>query len=218
MRLFIDLVKLLPTAELWERANIISGSRAKRGDGGILEVQFHRDGVPIRLPLGTEIVFCVKSQGKFDQDPPLVFSDEWERPETDEGFYICRPSYNTVPLNNELNHGDDDDSNDLASLATYAEITWTVPDGEPLTSQTWLHTIDNDIFKGNENVPLDDVPAYPAPGQILTQSDIDTKIPGLSKTYGDLRITTAGLELRDEVTDTWRRLNFHDGQLQYTEL
>ncbi len=52
----------------------------------------------------------------------------------------------------------------------------------------------------------------------LTETLGDARYPGLGTIYGHLRITANGLEIRDTVTNVWRRITFADGQLTFTQL
>lgn len=164
MRIYVDLVTLLPTAELWQRAEIIQNATAKRGDGSPLEIQFHRSGVPERLPLGYVVTFIAKTEGKFDENPALVEIEltDANRPESDTGFYTADPDYNTEPLDEALASGDDDDENDVRALRTDAEISWLAgtPGAKPKSSQTFLLLIQNDVKKGNEGPAASGAPTY----------------------------------------------------------
>jgi hypothetical protein len=170
MRIYIDLVTLIPTSEIYERSQIIQSAGAKRGDGDPLEVLFHRSGVPERLPIGTAITFCGKTAGKQDEDPPLVICQTFLRPLTDEEFYFAEPDYNGEALSQALNSGDGDDGNDISPLLVDGEISWLLPGYDrPRSTKTFTVTIENDVYKGDEALPSPAGPTY------LTQAQSDAR-------------------------------------------
>lgn len=181
MRVYVDIVTLMPTAELWERSPIIQTCTAKRGDGGVLEILFHRSGVPELLPLGTVVTYIVKTRGKFDQNPGLCELEITTRPATGAEFYIGEPDYNTATLDAELESGDGDDSNDVDFVLGDGEISWLLPTpgAKPKSSLTFPVTIYNDVKKGNEGPPASGAPGY----LTAAQSDaryvhaVDGKVP-----------------------------------------
>lgn len=191
MRIFVDLVTLLPTAEIWDRATVVANASAKRGDGSPLEVQFHRSGVPERLPLGTVISFVGKSEGKFDQDPaPVLFElTDAHRPDADAGFYVGYPDYNTAPLDAVLNSGDANDGNDVRVARLDAEISWleATLGAKPKSTQTFLLQVQNDVLKGNEGPPGAGGPTY------LTAAQSDARYAQRGITAPDLRLDITGL-------------------------
>jgi hypothetical protein len=51
------------------------------------------------------------------------------------------------------------------------EITWREGAGEPTSTRTFLVVVENDVNRGDEGVPTDADPPYPAPGSIVLKSD-----------------------------------------------
>lgn len=204
MRIYVDLVTLLPTAEIWERGQIVAPT-AKRGDGDPLEVQFHRSGTPERLPAGTIVTFIIKAQGKFDQSPALVELEIGDagRPASDAGFYTGEPDYNTEPLDTALFSGDANTSNDLRFVLGDGEISWLLPTvgAKPKSSQTFTVTIANDVKKGNEGPPSSGAPTY----LTAAQSDARYARPGLDSIAlpaGRTSLTGGGSTALDGLTTT----------------
>lgn len=200
MRIYIDLVTKLPTSDLWERGQVIPNAYAKLGDGDVVEVMFHRSGTPERLPLGHVVTYCAKLLNKFDSDPALVdvqIGDE-ARPDSDAGFYIIEPDYNTAPLEAAFQSGDSNDSNDVTTVVANGEISWLAPTigAKPKSSRTFPVTIENDVKKGNEGPPSSGSPLY------LTQAESDARyirdqfftveVP-LNAAFVDIDISALGL-------------------------
>jgi len=185
MRIYVDVVTLLPTAEVWDRAQVIAPS-AKRGDGDPLELQFHRSGVPERLPVGTVITFILKTQGRFDQNPALVELQlgDANRPATDTDFYTGEPDYNTGPLNTAFASGDADDTNDLPIVLADGEVSWllSAAGSKPKSTQRFTVTVTNDVKKGNEGLPTDPAPTY------LTAAESDARYAALGTTAPHVRL------------------------------
>lgn len=126
----------------------------KRGDSAQLEIQFVRDTEIVELDQAPEIRFALKPQGEYDADP-VVFSPEFIPPAEPDGFYIARPNFNTTELNELLNHGDDDPTNDVPVVTLMAEFTFREdPESTDWTSTaTFSARVHNDVIKGDEGTP-----------------------------------------------------------------
>ena len=122
----------------------------KRGDGGLLEIEFLRGLSAVDLGANFSVKFGVKLPGRYDEDP-LVFHETFEKVGT---VYVGEPSFNTVALNAALEK-DSDPENDVDSVDVILEVTWSIDAG-----LTWLSTdtvrgvIFNDVVRGDETLPV----------------------------------------------------------------
>jgi hypothetical protein len=130
----------------------VNGVSFKRGDASKVEVIFVTGNTAEDASEDRSITFGIKAAGKFDGDF-LVSASDFTISETS---YVLAPSFNTVELNDLLNSGDDDDTNDVASVAAMLEITWSDDEGDTwLSTNTITATIFNDVVKGVEGTPLE---------------------------------------------------------------
>ncbi len=160
----------------------------------------------VRIEEGATIVLGAKALNNLGGESLLFFAEDFiEGGDEETGFHytsILNTNTETVAtLINAL-------SGNNRSIQIIVDIEIRNIDNSERTTLQFLGLLKADALRGTEGVPSDSDPPYPAPSSLAL----------LSQTYGDLRITTGGLELRDEVTNVWRRINFHDGQLQFTEL
>ena len=168
MKLYVDL----ETLELIEGPGFrtpVSAIRFKRGDAARLEVAFLSGGsvrTHLGLPSAVELQFAAKQEGGYDLGY-LVHSSSWTMPAEGSAspVYECAPSFNTGELNDALGVGVSGGS-EAASIDLMAEITWRVGGGLPTSTRTFRITIDNDVIRGTEGVPVSAAPPYPAPGAI----------------------------------------------------
>lgn len=126
----------------------------KRGDAATLEIAFVEDNaiVPTATLALTDLEVGIKEAGKYDGSF-LVFSDSFT---TDTNYHLISPSFNTTALNEALNSGDADDTNDVASIDTIFEITWSDDSGSTWSStKTITARIFNDVIDGSEGTPLE---------------------------------------------------------------
>ena len=123
----------------------------KRGDAASIELRFVEGTSVVPLESGASIVFGCKESGKYDGDF-LVFTDEY----TSVGdAYLIAPSFNTEALDDALN-SNGDDSDDLPSISTMLEVSWSEDGGASWQStDTITATINNDLYKGVEGTPLE---------------------------------------------------------------
>jgi hypothetical protein len=122
----------------------------KRGDAASVRVSFVNGFTVEPLADGAEIIFGIKSLNKFDSEF-LVSADTYEE---SGDSYVLAPSFNTSELADALNSGDDDGTNDVASLAAMLEISWSEDGGTTWqSSATITANIANDVVKGVEGTP-----------------------------------------------------------------
>ena len=149
MRLYVDVEKgrfvQAPGVGIVQRP-----FQFKRGDGGLLEIEFIRGLSVVDLGADFAVKFGVKLPGRYDEDP-LVFHETFEKVGT---VYVGEPSFNTVALNAALEK-DSDPENDVDSVDVILEVTWSIDAG-----LTWLSTdtvrgvIFNDVVRGDETLPV----------------------------------------------------------------
>lgn len=170
MKLYVDL----ETFELIEGPgfrNPVTSLRFKRGDAATIEVAFLRDGTTAEAigdPASLEMRFGVKPRNRYDVGY-LVHTADWTMPApaATSPVYQCSPSFNTEELNSALNLGSAT-STELSEITLMGEITWREGIGEPTSTRTFLVIVENDVNRGDEGVPESAVPAYPAPGSLIT--------------------------------------------------
>jgi hypothetical protein len=88
----------------------------------------------------------------------------------DTPAYGCAVGFNTLQLNSALNIGSPT-AEELPEVTLMGEITWREGAGEPTSTRTFLVVVENDVNRGDEGVPTDADPTYPAPGTIVLKSD-----------------------------------------------
>ena len=159
MRLYIDI-----STGKWIREPAFSSPVTKvdykRGDTSVLEIGFVQDNALVLLTGSVVIKFGLKEQNKYDADF-LVSHDDFAE-DTGRLLYIGTPNFNTVPLNDLLNHDDADDTNDIAYADTMQEVTYSTDGGVSWAStNTITARVNNDVVKGNEGIPVTGNPIYP---------------------------------------------------------
>jgi hypothetical protein len=164
--------------------NPISSLRFKRGDAARLEVSFLRNGTTpeaIGDPAALELRFGIKPRNRYDVGY-LVHTADWTLPAVDAEtpVYQCAPSFNTTELNAALNVGSTT-STELSEITLMGEITWREGAGEPTSTRTFAVIVENDVNRGDEGVPTDAEPAYPAPENLET-----TTRKGVANGYASL--------------------------------
>ena len=158
MRLFIDLDTLTLIAGPNDR-RIVSQIRAKRGDNLPIELQFLRNGQPVRLDASTVVTFGAKPLDKFDADPIVLDSTfaqsaaPVDPEEPDNPVWTASPSLNSVELN-ALFLIDGDPYNDPRFIDLMAEFTWLASgDDGPTSIRTITFRVANDVVRGDEGTP-----------------------------------------------------------------
>lgn len=91
---------------------------------------------------------------------------------------------------------------------TFALEIVIVESGKRIVLPTIQLVIENNYYREDEPVPEDPDPPYPLPGELVTQGTI----------FGAVRISAAGLEIKDTATNTWRLVTFNAGELTFTTL
>lgn len=174
VKLYVDL----ETFELIQGPgfrNPVSSLRFKRGDAAKLEVVFLRDGITpeaIGDPASLELRFGIKPRNRYDVGY-LVHTADWTLPApgAESPVYQCSPSFNTVELNSALNVGSAT-ATELSEVTLMGEITWRQDGSEPTSTRTFLVIVENDVNRGEEGVPTEAQPAYPAPEHIASPADV----------------------------------------------
>jgi hypothetical protein len=95
----------------------------------------------------------------------------------------------------------------LPSLAFALEIV-VVASGKRIPMPTLQLVIENNYYREDEPVPADPDPPYPLPAQLVIED-----VP-----HGAVKITAAGLAIKDTATNTWRLVTFVSGEITYTTL
>ena len=126
----------------------------KRGDGGLLSVQFCRGTSLTQLDETTPSVvkFALKAVGVYDTDPVVALAS-FTVPAVADGPYLGYPNLNTTELD-ALLAKDLDDTNDLAEVDVNLELTWS-EDAELtwLSTETLVARVENDVIRGDEGTP-----------------------------------------------------------------
>jgi hypothetical protein len=161
--------------------NPVTSLRFKRGDAARLEVSFLLGGttpVAIGNPDSLEIRFGVKPRNRYEAGY-LVFSNQWTMPANGESnpLYVCSPGFNTAELNAVLNVGSAA-ATELPEITLMGEISWREGSGAPTSTRTFLVVVENDVNRGDEQVPT---PINPGTGG-TGGSIIDTAITALTGT------------------------------------
>jgi hypothetical protein len=120
-----------------------------RGENARVNIVFVTDNVEIEADEDRQITFGIKAAGKYDADFLVTASDF-----TVSGTkYILEPSFNTATLNDLLNSGDDDGTNDVASITAMLQVSWSDDEGETVfKSNVLAAVINNDVIKGDEGL------------------------------------------------------------------
>ena len=122
----------------------------KQGDSGIIEVLFFRGDVAELLPVDTEIILEVKEAGKYDADP-LIQVSSFVRPATVADPYEGSPAYDTAAIDAAF-FVDGDPENDVATLSIMVEVSWRVPGGGWLSTNTSAGILHNDVIREGGSV------------------------------------------------------------------
>ena len=148
----LDLQLLLDNPGYRNPLRVLSVSRAADVP---LEVQFVRGGVvvdPDPANAGLTVRWIVKTNKKFDEDPPLVFEDVFVKSGTGAStLFTATVNYATTAMNAALGINPPTTTNDVAAVTAMAELSWTgIIRGKTL----WIpHTVNNDLYKGSETPP-----------------------------------------------------------------
>lgn len=152
-----------------------------------LNVRFVESGAVVD-PGSPEIYFVLKSEGKYDEDPPVLLNGSWTKSGSGStALWTTTLNLVTTALD-ALFVVDGDDSNDISEVTLMGELVWII-DGEQRSSGRISVTITNNVYRGDET-PVEETAA---PGTYLATA-------GNNRIRPELAITTL-TELRAYVTD-----------------
>ena len=228
MRLFFDL-RLGYLVEAPGQSTPASGYIGKAGDGQPVELQFGRSPDPLGssilfeaptwtstgLPGGTVIQLAIKASGEFSDGPVLASTSTFSY-DAGTKTYSGALNLNTEQINTELERGNDDDADDIASVSCGLEVTYQSGGSGAWTSSVLpvTYQINHDLIYGDEATPAnaDDPDEY-----LLKASGIEwyptiTSLTGGTASDLDSLITTTqtvgkSIEIldTDATPDTVRR-------------
>jgi len=158
MIVYVDIVsrKIVSSLKLNKEVERIE---VKRGDILPLSLVFVQDGASVALPTGILIAFCAKLRNNFT-GPAMVLTQTFVKNESSIISYDGVVRFDGELLTEHMDQTASQDD-DLSLVDLLLEITWT--DTTAQTTET-SNTIDlrvvNDVYKGNENMPIppDDEP------------------------------------------------------------
>ncbi len=128
--------------------------KLKRGDSGIVRIQFLRNGIEQELSAGAVVQLGIKEIEKYDTDF-LALAPNFAEPTAPETFYSAALNLNTASLMSAL-AVDLDDENDIESIEANLEVTWSEDGGSNwLSSESLVIKIANDVIRGDEGSPLE---------------------------------------------------------------
>ena len=212
VKLHVDLETLQLIQGPGQRS-AVNSLRFKRGDAARLHVVFLENGVtPVTIgdPDTLEIQIGIKPRNQFDRSY-LVHSADWTMPSggDDTPTYGCAVNFNTQQLNSALNIGSPT-AEELPEITLMGEITWREGTGEPTSTRTFLVVIENDVNRGDEGVPTDADPPYPAPDLIALLSQVVAKSDeGFEVTQrNSLKTFDANTATIDQLMDAFATLLF----------
>lgn len=184
MRLFFDL-RLGYLVEAPGQSTPASGYIGKAGDGQPVELQFGRSPDPLGssilfeaptwtstgLPGGTVIQLAIKASGEFSDGPVLASTSTFSY-DAGTKTYSGVVNLNTEQINTELERGNDDDTDDIASILCGLEVTYQSGGTGSWASSVLpvQYQINHDLIYGDEATPTnaDDPDEY-----LLKQSGIE---------------------------------------------
>lgn len=155
MLLFIDLDRqaFIASATVSSKP---SNLRLKRGDTGSIRVQFVQAGQLVTLPNGALVELGIKEVGKYDTTF-LAFADGFSDPVDPATEYASELLLNGSALNDALGK-DLDDANDVEFIDGNLEVTWDAAgDGKWLSTETIQIRIHNDVIRGDEGSPFQEL-------------------------------------------------------------
>lgn len=186
MRLYADLdnQQLIQNAG---NGNAVRSITLRRSPSLPVEVRFATAGA-LTDPGAPEIYFVLKTQDKYDEDPPILLNGSWTKTGTGSAAYWTATLNLVTTALDALFVVDGDDSNDVPEVELMGELVWVI-DGEQGSSGRLAVTITNNVYRGDET-PVEETAA---PGTYLTTA-------GNNRLRPQLAITTLA-ELRAYVTD-----------------
>lgn len=165
----------------------------RRSDASPLTVQFvDRAGI---FDLGApQLAFVLKTEDKYDQDPPLLLNGVFTKTGTGSSAEWKADLNFITTLFDAAFAVDGDDTNDLEEITVMGELVWII-NGETRSSGRLSVTITNNVYRGTET-PVEETAA---PGTYLTPAAAAALYPQV-----DLSITTL-TQLRAHVTNGRQR-------------
>jgi hypothetical protein len=167
MRLFFDL-RLGYLVEAPGQSTPSSGYIGKAGDGQPVELQFGRSPDPLGssilfeaptwtstgLPGGTVIQLAIKASGEFSDGPVLASTSTFSY-DAGTKTYSGALNLNTEQINTELERGNDDDEDDIASVLCGLEVTYQSGGSGAWASSVLpvQYQINHDLIYGDEATP-----------------------------------------------------------------
>jgi hypothetical protein len=167
MRLFFDL-RLGYLVEAPGQSTPASGYIGKAGDGQPVELQFGRSPDPLGssilfeaptwtstgLPGGTVIQLAIKASGEFSDGPVLASTSTFSY-DAGTKTYSGALNLNTEQINTELERGNDDDADDIASVSCGLEVTYQSGGSGAWASSVLPveYQINHDLIYGDEATP-----------------------------------------------------------------
>jgi len=136
-----------------ERVEIVVGrSSDPAGSPGLFEAQ---EWVPEPFEAETNVVIILKAPGEYSDGDALALADEFEIAGEDDNVYVFELNLNTVEINAELNRLDEDNENDVASIAAGFEISYQIAGegGWQSSINPFSLTINHDLYSGEEGTP-----------------------------------------------------------------
>lgn len=175
MRLYADLDK----QQLIENAgnrNAVSSLTLRRSPSLPVEVRFAEEGA-ITDPGAAEIYFVLKTQDKYDEDPPILLNGSWAKTGTGTtSVWTATLNLVTTALD-ALFVVDGDDTNDVSEVQLMGELVWII-DSQQGSSGRLAVTITNNVYRGDET-PAEETAA---PGTYLATASDDYIRPQLAIT------------------------------------
>lgn len=181
---------------------------------GEIELRFLRLGVVVDEV--ADPVLAIKSEGQFDQDPPLALLTSWT--ESGSGYttkFTGTPNLDTEPINAAL-VVNEDVSDDEPFLACMAQFAYTVNDAASPTRARWIACrIDNVVYRGDETPPTEEDP----PSPFARVNRTITSRPDLTALTGGTSTALDGIVTAASAIETGRIVAFTlSGVLEHYQL
>lgn len=170
MRIYLDLeTRYLVTSNVFKsRVDSIS---FKRGDYEPLEIAFVNGSTFYQPATALDLRFGIKESGKYDGNF-LTYEDTFSWVSA-LSVYRGYPSFNTTELNTILGYlSGGDTSDDVASVTTMGEITWSDDGGSTWeSSRSFSVVVENDVIRGTEGTVTEGNPVYPDPQYVAVTNE-----------------------------------------------
>jgi hypothetical protein len=143
----------------------------KRGDSGEVRLEFCEGFATATIPAGSEIIYGVKLRGEYDSAPLMTVTNFV----LDAGIYSGTAAFDLDAIDAALNL-DANATNDLETLDCMAELTWKVPGGGWLSTNTMHAVISNDVNRADDSL-IERIADIPARWASATLSDLGVAGP-----------------------------------------